>query len=41
VFVIEDDAAPMLDLSDEHTTVWHYLLEVSEHARGQRSRPAV
>jgi len=34
VFVIEDDGAPLADLSDEHATVWHYLLEVSEHARG-------
>jgi len=41
VFVIEDDGTPLPDLSDEHATVWHYLLEVSEHARGHRSRPAV
>jgi hypothetical protein len=41
LFVIEDDGAPEPDLSDEHSTVWHYLLEVAEHTRGGRSRPAV
>lgn len=38
VFVIEDDDKPELDLSDAHATVWHYLLEVAEHTRGQPSR---
>ena len=38
IFVIEDDGEPQADLSDEHLTVWHYLLEVSEHARSKRSR---
>ena len=34
VFVIEDDGKLDLDLSDEHASVWHYLLEVAEHTRG-------
>lgn len=41
VFVIEDDGRLDLDLSDEHATVWHYLLEVAEQTRGDTSRPAV
>jgi hypothetical protein len=41
VFVIEDDGASQLDLSDEHQTVWHYLLDVAEHTRPDSPRPAV
>ena len=36
IFVIEDDGAPEPDLSDEHPSIWHYLLEVAEHTTGTR-----